>query len=173
LIHAEKNFIALRDEMDLLQYYLKIESLRTDHAFTYTMEIDEQINPREYYVPGMLIQPFLENAIWHGLMNKSGERQLHISWRFLKDNTLLCEIIDNGVGRNAAARHHEGGLKTGSHQSKGMQLCQERVELYKSLFNTRFSIQVSDLVDAGNQPAGTKVSIAFEMDPDMIAAQMV
>jgi LytS/YehU family sensor histidine kinase len=172
LIHAEKNFISLRDEMDLLQYYLKIESLRTDHAFIYSMEIDEQIDPREYYVPGMLIQPFLENAIWHGLMNKTGERQLHISWRYLKDHVLLCEIIDNGVGRNEAARRHKEGLKTGCYESKGMQLCQERVDLYKSLFNTRFSVQVVDLVDADNQPAGTKVNIAFEMDPDAIVAQV-
>lgn len=168
LVHAEKNFISLRDEMDLLQYYLKLESLRTDHAFSYSMEIAEQINPAEYYVPGMLIQPFLENAIWHGLMNKQGERRLHIGWHFQRDNVLLCEIVDNGIGRSEAARMHKSGLKTGSHQSKGMQLCQERVELYKSLFNTRFSIQVLDLADANNQPAGTRVEIAFEMDPDTV-----
>jgi sensor histidine kinase YesM len=144
----------------------------TDNAFVYSMEIDEHIDPREYYVPGMLVQPFLENAIWHGLMNKTGERQLHISWRHEKDQVLLCEIIDNGVGRSEAARRHKGGLKTGSHQSKGMQLCQERVELYKSLFNTRFSVQVVDLVDADNQPAGTKVNIAFETDPDAMVAQV-
>ncbi|KAA2244952.1 GAF domain-containing protein [Chitinophaga agrisoli] len=167
LIHSEKNFISLRDEMDLLQYYLKIESLRTDHAFAYTMEIEENINPRDYFVPGMLIQPFLENAIWHGLMNKSGERQLHIHWRYMNEHVLLCEITDNGIGRNAAAQQHGNGLKTGNHQSRGMQLCQERVDLYKSLFNTRFSIQVSDLVDEGNQPAGTRVDIAFEMEPGM------
>ncbi len=165
LIHSEKNFISLRDEMDLLQYYLKIESLRTDHAFAYIMEVDEHINPGDYFVPGMLIQPFLENAIWHGLMNKSGERQLHIRWRYMNEHVLLCEIIDNGIGRNAAAQQHENGLKTGSHQSRGMQLCQERVDLYRSLFNTRFSIQISDLVDEGNQPAGTRVDIAFEMEP--------
>jgi len=172
LIHAEKNFISLRDEMDLLQYYLKIESLRTDHAFVYSMEIDEHIDPREYYVPGMLIQPFLENAIWHGLMNKNGERQLHISWRYLKEHVLLCEIVDNGIGRSEAARRHKDGLKTGSYQSKGMQMCQERVELYKSLFNTRFSVQVVDLVDEDDQPAGTKVNIAFETDPDAMMAEV-
>jgi len=173
LMHAEKNFISLRDEMDLLQYYLKIECLRTDHAFSYTMEVDEDINPCEYYVPGMLIQPFLENAIWHGLMNKTGERRLHIKWRQQNERVVICEIMDNGVGRSEAARYTDNGLKTGRHQSKGMNLCQERVDLYKSLFDTRFSIQVADLVDARNQPAGTKVTIAFEINPDMITTQVI
>ena len=85
---------------------------------------------------------------------------------------MLCEIVDNGIGRSEAARRHKDGLKTGPYQSKGMQLCEERVELYKSLFNTRFSVQVVDLVDADDQPAGTQVNIAFETDPDAIVAQV-
>lgn len=172
LIHAEKNFISLRDEVDLLQYYLKIESLRTDHAFEYSMEIDGQIDPSEYFVPGMLIQPFLENAIWHGLMNKKGSRLLQINWRSMKEHALLCEITDNGIGRGEAARYQHSDLKSGAHQSRGMQLCLERVELYRSLFNTHLSIHVSDLFDDLNQPCGTRVNIAFETAPGM-AAQMV
>jgi LytS/YehU family sensor histidine kinase len=173
LMHAEKNFISLHDEMDLLQYYLKIESLRTDHAFTYSMQLDENIDPIACYVPGMLIQPFLENAVWHGLMNKTGDKQLHIHWQQQQQNMLVCEITDNGIGRGEAARQAEHGLKTGRYQSKGMHLCQERVDLYKSLFNTTFSIQVTDLTDAANRPAGTKVTIAFEMNPEIMAEQML
>jgi C4-dicarboxylate-specific signal transduction histidine kinase len=106
-------------------------------------------------------------------MNKTGERQLHIKWRQQNEQVVLCEITDNGVGRSGAARYTETGLKTGKHQSRGMGLCQERVDLYQSLFNSRFSIQVADLLDAHNQPAGTKVTIAFEINPDMIATQVI
>lgn len=167
LVHAEKNFISLQEEIDLLQYYLKIESLRTDHAFEYTFEVDPQINPANCFVPGMLIQPFLENAIWHGLMNKTHDRHLRICWQQVSPNILLCEITDNGVGRLQASRISSRGLKSSEHQSKGMALCQERIELYKSLFNTQFQIQVSDIANEINEPMGTKVSITFETDNNL------
>jgi two-component system LytT family sensor kinase len=167
IIHAEKNFISLQEEIDLLQYYLKIESLRTDHAFEYTFEIDPQISPGNCYVPGMLIQPFLENAIWHGLMNKAHDRHLLISWKQMNNKVLLCEITDNGVGRLHASRISSKGLKSSEHQSKGMALCQERIDLYKSLFNTQFQIQIADIENEINEPMGTKVSITFETENNL------
>ncbi len=167
LMHSEKNFISLREEMDLLGHYLKIESLRSDKPFEFSLLIDEGINPDEYFVPGMLIQPFLENAIWHGLKHKEGHRRLQIHWRRLKEKVLLCEIVDNGVGRAESARH-----RPGKHASKGMNLCMERVELYKVLFNTTFTIRVTDLYDEDGAPQGTKVNIAFEIAPGMGIAHL-
>lgn len=173
LMHSEKNFISLREEVDLLQHYLRIEALRTSKPFEFNILIDEGINPDEFFVPGMLIQPFLENAIWHGLMNKEGHRKLQIHWRRLKEEVLMCEILDNGIGREQSSRRQKGnGLRGESHASKGMRLCMERVELYKALFNTSFNIHVFDLYDEEGAPEGTKVNIAFEIAPGMGAAYM-
>ncbi|MBO9152988.1 histidine kinase [Chitinophaga sp. GCM10012297] len=167
LMHAEKNFISLREEVELLGHYLKIEALRTNKPFEYAIYIEDGINPDEYFVPGMLIQPFLENAIWHGLMNKEGDRSLNIHWRRPKEKELLCEITDNGVGRAQSIRRQPS-----SHASKGMSLCMERVELYKALFNTTFHIRVIDLYGEDGVAQGTKVNIAFEIAPGSGVAHM-
>ena len=163
LMHSEKNFISLREEIELLGHYLKIEALRTSKPFEFSILIDEGIDPDEYHVPGMLIQPFLENAIWHGLMNKEGHRTLQIHWRRQKEEVLLCEILDNGIGRDQALRKRGEG-----HISKGMSLCMERVDLYKALFNTTFNIHVFDLYNEEGVPQGTKVNIAFEIDKEAV-----
>ncbi|RAJ01555.1 GAF domain-containing protein [Chitinophaga skermanii] len=158
LMHAEKNFISLHEEIEMLQHYLHLESLRVDKPFEFNISVSEQIDLHQQLVPGMLIQPFLENAIWHGLMNKNGDRQLHINWQ-QQNGHLTCEITDNGVGRKQAAQNEQQSLKQNKHVSKGMLLCMERVELYKSLFNTHFSIDVEDLYSDNQLPAGTKVLI--------------
>ncbi|SIO47303.1 GAF domain-containing protein [Chitinophaga niabensis] len=173
LMHSEKNFISLREEVDLLQHYLRIEALRTSKPFEFSILIDEGINPDEFFVPGMLIQPFLENAIWHGLMNKEGQRKLQIHWRRLKEEVLMCEILDNGIGREQSSRRQGNGLRGESHASKGMSLCMERVELYKALFNTTFNIHVFDLYSEDGQAEGTKVNIAFEIAPGIGPAYLV
>ncbi|WP_295126025.1 histidine kinase [uncultured Chitinophaga sp.] len=167
LMHAEKNFISLQEEIVLLQHYLNIEALRIDKSFQYHIHVDAPIDPESHFVPGMLIQPFLENAIWHGLMFKDGHRSLNINWRKPAEQTLLCEIIDNGIGRTKSAQLRTNGLKQGAYQSRGMQLCLERVELYKALFNTNFSIEVYDLYDDEGNAQGTKVNISFMMEHGM------
>jgi len=158
LMHAEKNFISLQEENEMIEYYLGLESLRADNNFQYEIKLADNIDPHTFYVPGMLIQPFLENAIWHGLMNKEGDRRLKVLWLQPEDNTLLCEITDNGIGRKLAGQNRTQTLKHDAYKSKGMMLCMERVELYKSLFNTDFSIEIEDLYN-DEMPAGTKVSI--------------
>lgn len=168
LMHSEKNFISLREEVDLLRHYLKIEALRTTKPFDFDIQVEDGIDPDVFFVPGMLIQPFLENAIWHGLMNKDGDRLLQVHWRRLREGVLLCEIKDNGIGRAQSTR-----LRNSNHESKGMRLCMERVELYKALFNTTFNIHVFDLFNEDGSPEGTKVNIAFEISPGLEAARML
>lgn len=165
LIHAEKNFISLQEEIDLLEYYLKLECLRTNNGFDYTFFVDPQISPSSYLVPGMLIQPFLENAIWHGLMNKEQDRRLRINWQLQEQGILRCEVEDNGIGRSGASRKHADGLKADRHQSKGIELCRERLELYQAMFNTQYSIEIEDLINEQEEPEGTRVSVTFEIDP--------
>ncbi|WP_143309351.1 sensor histidine kinase [Chitinophaga vietnamensis] len=167
LVLSDKHFISLKEEIDLLEYYLRLERLRTNNAFEYTIRIDPEIATTATLVPGMLIQPFLENAIWHGLMNKEdGPRQLLVQWRLLPQNLLLCEVEDNGIGRHHASRRNNEGLKSG-YQSKGIELCMERMELYRTMFNSHCHIEIEDLFGETQQAGGTRVSITFEIDPAM------
>ncbi|NIG52456.1 sensor histidine kinase [Chitinophaga sp. Cy-1792] len=171
LLHAGTNLLSLREEMDMLDYYLRLERLRTSEAFNYSVEIDPDISPAAIRLPGMLIQPFLENAIWHGLMAKEGAKQLCIRWKQLQENTILCEVEDNGIGRDLASLRCNIDLKSGaSHQSKGMEICLERIELYRSTFNSRCFIDIEDLLNENKAPVGTRVKIIFEVNPEMEAA---
>ncbi|MFB6455943.1 sensor histidine kinase [Chitinophaga sp. Hz27] len=171
LMHAGSNLLSLKEEMDMLEYYLKLERLRTSEAFNYTVEVDPAISPTAIRLPGMLIQPFLENAIWHGLMAKEGDKQLYIRWIQLQENTILCEVEDNGIGRNLAALRCNIDLKSGvPHQSKGMEICLERIELYRSTFNSSCRIDIEDLLNEHEAPIGTRVKIIFEVNTEMEAA---
>ncbi|SHL90650.1 Histidine kinase [Chitinophaga jiangningensis] len=169
LMLSGRNLISLREEMEILEHYLKLERLRTNEAFDYTLFTDPAISPADTLVPGMLIQPFLENAIWHGLMAKEeGNRHVAVRWKQLGDNLLHCVVEDNGIGRNLAALRCNVDLKAGTpHQSKGMEICLERIELYRNTFHSKCNIEIEDLADASNTPEGTRVSITFEVSAAM------
>lgn len=171
LMLADKNFISLQEESDMLELYLKLEQLRTNNGFEYTLTTDPQISPSALPVPCMLVQPFVENAIWHGLMHKEKDRQLHIRWMQLQTNLYACEVTDNGIGRVQALQYHHDGLKTNNHHSRGMEICMERASLYSSTYHTRFNIEITDLAGEENTVQGTRVYITFEVDPNMSTAR--
>ncbi|MBO9727022.1 MAG: histidine kinase [Chitinophaga sp.] len=164
---ADKNFISLQEESDMLELYLKLEQLRTNKGFEYTLKTDPRISPSALQVPCMLVQPFVENAIWHGLMHKATDRRLHIEWMQLQQNLYACEVIDNGIGRVQAQQYHHEGLKTHSHHSRGMEICMERASLYRSMYHTQFNIEITDLSGKENTIQGTRVCITFEIAPAM------
>ncbi|NLR78994.1 sensor histidine kinase [Chitinophaga eiseniae] len=169
LMLADKNFISLQEEADMLDLYLKLEQLRTNNGFVYTLTTDPRISPAALPVPCMLVQPFVENAIWHGLMHKETDRQLHIQWIQLQQNLYACEVTDNGIGRVQALQYHHDGLKTNNHHSRGMEICMERASLYRSMYHTRFDIEITDLPGDENTVRGTRVYIIFEVAPAMTA----
>lgn len=167
LMLADKNFIPLQEETDMLELYLKLEQLRTNNGFGYTLLTDPQIAAAKLYVPCMLVQPFVENAIWHGLMHKEKNRQLQVQWMQLAPNLYTCEITDNGIGRARALQYHHDGLKSGNHHSRGMEICMERATLYRNMYHKQFNIEISDRPGEENTVAGTRVCITFESDPAM------
>lgn len=169
LMLSDKNFISLQEEADMLDLYLKLEQLRTNNGFVYTLKTDPRISPAALPVPCMLVQPFVENAIWHGLMHKETDRQLHIQWIQLQQNLYACEVTDNGIGRVQALQYHHDGLKTNNHHSRGMEICMERASLYRSMYHTQFNIEITDLPGEENTVRGTRVFITFEVAPAMTA----
>ena len=155
LNNSNKTLIVLEDELEMLRLYLDLERLRFKNSFDYTISFHNNFDAASIFLPPLLLQPFAENAIWHGLMNKEGHGELDVAFE-LKNSILNCYITDNGVGRKMAEE-----LKSKSaekQKSRGMQITAERIALLnKDLKQTTFS--VDDLVDTDGQAAGTRVTL--------------
>lgn len=124
LVNASKKTISLEEELDMVRLYLTMEQLRFKDAFDYTIELHGDVQPSMMQVPGFILQPFCENAIWHGLLHKEGKGQLLINIHF-ENNQLIVSIKDDGIGLAEAAR-----LKTKSTESMGLQLTATRLVLF-------------------------------------------
>lgn len=149
LEHSVKDEVDLRDEMDFLQQYLKLEARRLP-GLEFSVTAAPGLIDDDAALPALLVQPFVENAVWHGLSAKTGTRRVDVL--FHADGTgLCCEIADNGVGRKAAAANHDG------HISLGMQLTGERLKLLTRRLGDDGALQVDDLTDETGMPTGTKV----------------
>lgn len=158
LIHSDKETITLKEELDILKLYVELESVRFKEAFSYEIHCEDDIDTDEVKIPTLLIQPFVENAIWHGLMHKEGKRKLRISFTDMEDY-VQCVIEDNGIGRQKAAQLK---LSTGSdkkHTGKGIQVSIERLNALQKNGGPSGSMTIKDLTDADGNPSGTRVEI--------------
>jgi len=164
LDNSEKNFISLNSELETIRLYLSLEALRFSQSFTYSIELDEALDIEDIFIPPLLLQPFVENAIWHGLISKEGEKKLLL--HFAESNGVLaCIIEDNGVGRKKAARIKEQKLGSGSFESKGTRLALQRIEILNREKPGSASITTIDLYDEDGMARGTKVLIKLSTDP--------
>ena len=141
--------ITLEAELDFLRQYLQLEALRLPDL-RYQVEADGELLNDETLLPALLVQPFVENAIWHGLANKQGEREVQVRFTATKDG-LRCTIEDNGVGRQSAAGRAEGD------RSYATELTQERLLLLTHRMQQKGSIVIHDRRDDAGRPAGTEV----------------
>lgn len=164
LENSELNYIPLSQEINALQLYLELEHLRFENKFEYEILIANNIDVLTVQIPSMLIQPFVENSIWHGLMHKSSTGKISIDFSLL-GNILKCTITDNGVGRKKAAEINT--LKT-SHRSLGMHVTKERLEIINAQkVKNDLSIKITDLYDNG-EPAGTRVELYVLLSDQLI-----
>jgi LytS/YehU family sensor histidine kinase len=160
LVHSDKEYVTLKEELEILHLYIELESIRFKDSFNYTIDCDDNIDTEEIKLPTLLIQPFVENAIWHGLMHKEGERSLQIVFSE-PGECINCIIEDNGIGR---ARSHESKLPTGQgkkHTSKGIQVSKERLEAMGNGNGCKGSLEIIDLKDEKGNAKGTRVRIVF------------
>jgi LytS/YehU family sensor histidine kinase len=154
LENAEKPFISIRKELDFLQLYLSLENLRVPDL-QYSISTDPKINSDETLIPNMILQPYIENAIWHGLSHREKNRQLQI--RIYRENgTVNYEIEDNGVGRKKAEELKS--LFRQKHQSKGMELLSKRFKLLNEEYSSDIHTDITDII-RNNEVAGTLVTI--------------
>ncbi len=159
--HSRHSLITLAEELEVLQLYLDMERLRFKDAFDYHIVPEDELDTGDIYIPPLLLQPFVENAIWHGLMHKEERGSLTIIIR-LEDNTLTCIIRDNGIGRKRAAL-----LKSKSaekHKSMGLQITAERMALLTGAGEQGHFFKIEDMYDPGGNATGTQVVLTIKIN---------
>ncbi len=154
LINSQKAMIPLEDELQMLRLYLDMERLRFKNSFDYVISFTNEIDAGGILVPPLLLQPFCENAVWHGLMQKEGQGHLTIDLS-MQDNILQCIIADDGIGRDKAA-----DLKSKSaekEKSMGLKITTQRLALLNRDKQVQTFFTIEDIVDENKNVAGTKV----------------
>lgn len=160
LNNSKENEVTLQQELETLDLYIELEQLRFEKSFDYLLTIAPEIDPQSLMIPGLLLQPYIENAIWHGLMplkTRKGEIALTITE---EDSLLKIIIKDNGVGRKASDLIKKKIIHK-SHQSVGMELTGKRIELFGQ--ENKFSLQIIDNYDDQENATGTTVQIILPM----------
>jgi ligand-binding sensor domain-containing protein/signal transduction histidine kinase len=150
---AKKPYITLYDEIQLLEQYLLTEAMRFEGQFSFSFEVDDSIDQDDVIVPTMILQPFVENAVWHGLSQKKGDGCVKIGFK-IEEESLVCSVEDNGIGREAAGRVKN---RSPVHESKALAITRQRLELLKAKTGARADCEIVDLKDANGQAMGTKV----------------
>ena len=160
LENSQKNTISIDDELAAIELYLEIESLRFKDKFTYSININNEIDTASSQIPPLLLQPFLENSIWHGLMNINDEREGELKFEMNKvEDTILCIIEDNGVGRYKAKEIKDRSKRV--HKSLASEITNERVELFNYENNKKITMRYVDKYNSDNIATGTKVEITI------------
>jgi tetratricopeptide (TPR) repeat protein len=150
--------ITLREEIKYLNSYLAMEHLRFGNKFNYEIKCEESVDADTIEIPPMMIQPFAENAIRHGLSHyKNNEGRLNISF-YVKDGSLYCEVDDNGIGREQSQLLKE--QTSAAYRSHGMEVTKERLDLVSKIKKADYSVMITDKMESGT-PTGTLVTIKF------------
>jgi len=156
LNNSMQELISLEDELEMLRLYLELEQLRFKNAFDYNITCITEIDADNIFIPPLIVQPFAENAIWHGLMHKDEKGQLNIEVS-QEDNYLFFKITDDGIGRKQS-----GALASKSatkHKSMGLRITADRIAMLQSSNGIESPVTINDLVNTDGSTAGTEVII--------------
>ena len=156
LDHSREKKITLSNELEVVDLYVQLERIRFDNKFAYELNIADDIETDNIEVPPLIIQPFIENAILHGLLPLPSGGVLQIEVNKIQQH-LLLSVMDNGIGREKA-REHRLPVKT-KHKSHGLEITCKRIELFNSEHQFEGKVAIIDLKDEAGQPAGTRVEI--------------
>ncbi|WP_430427784.1 histidine kinase [Maribacter litoralis] len=152
LENSEEDFIPLEKELQQLELYIKLEHSRFEDKFDYLINIEENVQVAKFQIPPMLLQPYIENAIWHGLRYREEKGELLVTIKENSTDSIIITITDNGIGRKKSAE-----IKTRNQRkqkSKGMGIIQKRVAILNDMYTDKVDIKISDLQSDGT---GTKV----------------
>ncbi|NOT36075.1 MAG: histidine kinase [Saprospiraceae bacterium] len=164
LDHSDQNYIMISSELELLRLYIEMESLRFDQAFVCHFEIDPKLNAEVSEIPSMLVQPYVENAIWHGLLHKEEPGNLYLKFLLKSEDLLEVVIEDDGIGRTKATElKSKQVLKK---KSYGMQITGSRIAILNRIHQIETKIIIEDLVK-DNKPSGTRITITIPIKTSM------
>lgn len=160
LQNSQASLIPLESELESLQLYLELEALRFDNHFAFKITVDPDLDISSIKVPPLIIQPYAENAIWHGLMHKEETGNLEIEL-FEQDNVLCCKIVDDGIGRKKASELKSKSAST--HKSMGMRITSDRIAMLQQKRQTDTYILINDLVLPDGNAGGTEVILKIPL----------
>jgi hypothetical protein len=162
LNHSQKKVVLLSEELEALAIYLELEKLRFQDNLVYEIEVPTGLDPENFQIPSLVVQPFVENAIKHGLFHKMGERKLWVRF-FLSEesNVLICEVEDNGIGREAAAKRQDNRKE--AHNPHATASTRSRLELLNLDRQGDIGLVFEDLVDENGMARGTKVILKIPL----------
>jgi LytS/YehU family sensor histidine kinase len=160
LLYSRKNLIPFRDEVDFLKLYIKLENSRFETPFSLSIDLKDDEDYYNIHMPPLLLQPYVENAIKHGLFNKADHTKNSLIIKFrLEMDLLICTIQDNGVGRDIANEK-----KKKHHVSQGLQMMQERLDYLNVVYKeARFEHKFSDVRNEKGIIAGTQVIVKIPL----------
>jgi len=157
--NSDKRQISLYDEIETCRLYTQLESMRLKGKLLYNFSIDPNLDLKSVMVPALIVQPFIENAIWHGIVPKDkGAINISVTGN---EKIIFCEVDDDGIGRETARLNKP--TTPVIHESKGVHLSQQRLNLEKTLNDTNASIEIIDKAE-NNFSAGTKVILTFKLN---------
>jgi ligand-binding sensor domain-containing protein/putative methionine-R-sulfoxide reductase with GAF domain/anti-sigma regulatory factor (Ser/Thr protein kinase) len=159
LNHSKATFVTLRENINYLEAYLDMEQLRFKDSFTSVIELDKDIDDEDISIPSLMIQPLVENAVWHGLMHKEGEKNIYI--RFSKNNNFFtCSIQDNGIGILLSEK--KKSIQQ-NHRSVGLENLRNRIMIMNEKFNMDCSLAITDLSTLTKNKTGTLAVLKFKI----------
>ncbi len=158
LNNSSSPFVSLQEELQTIELYMLIEGMRFNNQFSSSIIINDEINTSVIKIPSLLLQPYVENAIWHGLLHKEGDKKIEITISRNSNHSIAIYIDDNGIGR-AAAKALEQRPK--DHKSFGMKIGENRLRLMNTGGTQIAKVDVIDLFDHLDEPIGTRIMIVI------------
>jgi len=160
LASTREKEISLAEEIETMELYVNIENIRFGNEIEFSLEIDPKLNLDTIKIPSLILQPFIENAIWHGLSSKKGSKKLSLTIKKRKITHIEIIITDNGIGREKAAMINAKKMR--EKESVGLQLTEERLSNFAKEYQHKYSIKFNDLYNENN-PSGTSVTLKIPL----------
>ena len=147
---------SLAEELETAELYMGIENIRFSYEIDFGVALDDDVDPDRIRIPSLILQPFLENALWHGLSSKKGDKKINIHVQRINPELIRIDITDNGVGRAASEKIKENRVV--KRKSLGIDITKERLQNFAKDYQNDFAITIEDLEEGGT-PQGTRVAL--------------
>ncbi|APU10380.1 tetratricopeptide repeat protein [Cellulophaga lytica] len=151
--------ISLEDELETVSLYMHIENIRFSNKIDFTVDVDRDVDVNQVKIPSLILQPFLENALWHGLSSKKGNKKIHLHISKQDEEFIIIRITDNGIGRAASEKIKEA--KVLKRKSLGIDITKERLKNFSKDYLNSFKVEFIDLKDEDKKALGTEVILTI------------